>query len=72
MGEKAYAFAHIEEGNPISRHSNQCDSNVSQSVALKFFMDDEFKATFMLCTLPKSWDVFVVAMSNSNVYDFVS
>ena len=37
-------------------------------------MDEEFKATFLLCTLSESWDIFKTAMSNSNamlLYDDV-
>ena len=30
-------------------------------------MDEEFKAAFLLCTLPNSCDTFRIALSNSNV-----
>ena len=35
-------------------------------LVLKFIIDDEFKATFLLCTLAESLDIFRAAMSNSN------
>ena len=50
----------------MSTHLSEFNSIFSQLVALKFIIDDEFKATFLLCTLPESWDTFRTAMSNSN------
>lgn len=47
----------------ISMSSN---SIIKQLANQKFNIDDEFKATFLLYTLPESWDIFRTALSNSN------
>ena len=51
---------------PMSTHLSEFNSIFRQVVSLKFVTDDKFKATFYICTLPKSWDVFWTAMSLSN------
>ena len=42
------------------------NSIFSQLTNQKFNIDDEFKATFLICTLLESWDTFRIALSNSN------
>ena len=56
----------MKEGTSMSVHLNEFNSIFSQLTNQKFDIDDEFKATFMLCTLPESWDTFRTALSNSN------
>ena len=51
----------------MSTHLSEFNSSFSQLVSLKFIIDDKFKDTFLLCTLPKSWDIFRTAMSNSHM-----
>ena len=50
----------------MSNHLSEFNSIFSQLVALNFIIDDEFKATFLLCTVPKSRNTFRIAMNNSN------
>lgn len=56
----------MKEGTSMSVHLNEFNSIFSQLTNQKFDIDDEFKATFLLCTLPESWDTFRTALSNSN------
>ena len=58
---------HMKEGTSITTHINEFNCIVSQVINQKLIMDDEFKAAFLLCTLPDSWDTFRTAMSNSSV-----
>ena len=57
---------HIIEGTIMSTCLSEFNPIFSQLIALKFIIDDEFKATFLLCTLAESLDIFRAAMSNSN------
>ena len=57
----------MKDGTPMSTHLSEFNSIFSQLVALQFIIDDEFKATFLLCTLPESWDTFKTTMSKLNV-----
>ena len=54
----------MKEGK--SSHLSEFNSIFSQPVALKFVIDNEFKATLWLWTSLQSWDTFTIAMSNSN------
>ena len=47
-------------------HINEFNGIVSQVINQKLAMDDEFKAAFLLCTLPDSWDTFRTSLSNSS------
>lgn len=54
------------EGTTISVHLNEFNSIIKQLANQKFNIDDMLKSTFLLCTLPRSWDIFKIALSNSN------
>ena len=44
---------HIIEGTIMSTCLSEFNPIFSQLIALKFVIDDEFKAIFLFCTLPK-------------------
>eukprot|EP00249_Psilotum_nudum_P002157 c15052_g1_i1 orf=136-531(+) len=56
----------MKEGASMSLHLNDFNSIIKQLANQNFNIDDEFKATFLLCTLPESWDTFRTALSSAN------
>ena len=58
---------HMKEGTPVTTHLNEFNGVVSQVINQGLQMDEEFKAIFLLCTLPDSWDTFRTAISNSSI-----
>lgn len=49
----------------MSNHLNEFNTIFSQLSTQKIAFDDSVKAMFLLVTLPKSWDTFKTASSNS-------
>lgn len=57
---------HMKEGTPMSTHIIEFNSIFSQVINQGLKLDDELKATLILCSLPESWDTFRTSTSNSN------
>ena len=56
----------MKKDTTMSVHLNEFNSIIKQLVNHKFNINDEFKATFVLCAISKSPDIFKTALSNSN------
>ena len=48
----------------MTNHLNAFQSIVNQLTAMKMVIDDEMQASLLLCSLPDSWETFVVTISN--------
>ncbi|MCO5564465.1 hypothetical protein L7F22_018126 [Adiantum nelumboides] len=55
----------MKEGSSVSSHLNEFNSLYLQLTSKGLNFDDEMKAIFLLCSLPASWDIFNIAISNS-------
>ncbi|MCO5566823.1 hypothetical protein L7F22_020504 [Adiantum nelumboides] len=59
----------MKEGTPMSNHLNEFNTIYSQLSAQDVRFDEPVRAMFLLITLPKSWDTFRTALSNSTPPD---
>ena len=55
----------MKDGTPMSSHLNEFNTIFSQLSAQEVEFADSMKALFLLIPLPKSWDTFRIAISNS-------
>ncbi|MCO5582315.1 hypothetical protein L7F22_036209 [Adiantum nelumboides] len=55
----------MKEWTPMSNHLNEFNTIYSQLSAQGVRFDEPVRAMFLLITLPKSWDTFRTALSNS-------
>ena len=53
------------EGGFVGDHLNECNTTTSQLSFVNVNFDEEIRALLILCSLPKSWNSLVIAMSNS-------
>ncbi|MCO5584057.1 hypothetical protein L7F22_037979 [Adiantum nelumboides] len=59
----------MKEGTPMSNHLNEFNTIYSQLSTQGVKFDEPVRAMFLLITLPKSWDTFCTALSNSAPLD---
>ena len=55
----------MTEGGSITDHLNDFNTITSQLSSMGINFDEEIRALLILCSLPKSWNGLVMAMSNS-------
>ncbi|MCO5608136.1 hypothetical protein L7F22_062342 [Adiantum nelumboides] len=55
----------MKESASVASHINDFDSLFAQIHVQQINIDDEMKAIFLVCSLPPSWDIFCIAISNS-------
>ena len=55
----------LSEGGSIADHLNEFNTLTSQLSYVKVNFDDEVRALIILCSLPKSWNSLIMAISNS-------
>ena len=55
----------MSEGGSITDHLNDFNTVTNQLSYVGVNFDDEVRALLILCSLPKSWDGLVMAVSNS-------
>ncbi|MCO5583469.1 hypothetical protein L7F22_037380 [Adiantum nelumboides] len=61
----------LKESASVANHINDFDPLFAQIRAQRINIDDEMKAIFLLCSLPPSWDIFCIAVSNSSPNDML-
>ena len=54
----------MSKGGSITNHLNDFNMVTNQLSSVGVNFDDEVRALLILCSLPKSWDALVVAVSN--------
>ena len=54
----------MSEGGSIANHLNDFNMVTNQLSSIGVNFDDEVRALLILCSLPKSWDGLVMAVSN--------
>ena len=55
----------MSEGGSVADHLNEFNTITNQLSSVKVDFDDEFRDLLILCSLPKRWNVMVMAVSNS-------
>jgi hypothetical protein len=55
----------MSEGGSVADHLNEFNTVTNQLSSVKVDFDDEVRALLILCSLPKSWNILVMAVSNS-------
>jgi hypothetical protein len=55
----------MSEGGSVADHLNEFNTVTNQLSSVKVDFDDEVRALLILCSLPKSWNGLVMAVSNS-------
>ncbi|KAF8388510.1 hypothetical protein HHK36_027184 [Tetracentron sinense] len=69
-GNKAFLIKKLvnlkfKEGASIAEHLNEIHSILNQLVAMKMVLDVELQALLLLSSLPESWEMLVVSLSNT-------
>ena len=54
----------LKEGKSIAEHLSEFHDLVNQMVTMKLIIDDELQALLLLNSLPDSWEILVVSLSN--------
>ena len=62
---KQLAKLEYRDGSSIIEHLNVFQGHINQLIAMKINLDEEVQALLLLCSLPDSWNTFVVSLSNS-------
>ena len=55
----------MKEGASVAEHLNAFNIITNQLVFVKIILDDEIRAILLMCSMPKSWENLIVAMSTS-------
>jgi hypothetical protein len=55
----------MSEGGSVADHLNEFNTITNQLSSVKVDFDDEVRALLILCSLPKSWNGLIMAVSNS-------
>ena len=53
------------EGTPIAQHLNEFNTITNQLSSVEIKFDDEVRALILLSSLPNSWEVMRMVVSNS-------
>ena len=53
------------EGTPVAQHLNEFNTITNQLSLVEIEFDDEVRALILLASLPNSWEVMRMAVSNS-------
>jgi len=62
---KQLAKLEYRDGSSVIEHLNIFQGHISQLTAMKINLDDEVQALLLLSSLPDSWNMLVVSLSNS-------
>ena len=54
----------LKEGKSIAEHLSEFQDLVNNMVTMKLVIDDELQALLLLNSLPDSWEILVVSLSN--------
>jgi hypothetical protein len=57
----------MRDGDSVAEHLNAFNTVVSQLVSVEIKISDEDKCVSLLCSLPDSWDILVVAICSNSI-----